>query len=75
VDRFGGIAQIEEGPLAGRKFLLPSVVWVEKGTGMNGQPEFAKACLRHSKFIPDQGCPECATELAKQAELNEAIGL
>ena len=60
-----GIGQIEEGKFKGRKFLIPSEVWVEDGTFLNGAPQFKRACLRHEIFIPDNGCPECKKKNAK----------
>lgn len=58
--RQGGIGVIEEGKFKGKKFLIPNEVLVEK-LGVLG-PSFAKACLIHQEFIPDQGCPECKKE-------------
>lgn len=73
--RHGGMGVIEDGNLKGRKFILPSEVYVEKGTFANGSSEFSLACLVHQKFIPSGGCPECAEEKAKQEQENAAIGL
>jgi hypothetical protein len=71
----GGIGVIEEGKLKGRKFIIPAVVLVEKGTAPNGSMEMSHACLVHHKFISSGGCLECKTEEeAKQKEMAE-IGL
>jgi hypothetical protein len=73
--RNGGIGVIEEGELAGRKFIIPSEVLVEKGTALSGGTEWSKACLIHHKFIPDGGCPDCQQELLEQQRKAERIGL
>jgi len=57
-----GIGKIEEGKFKGKKFLIPSEVWVEKGTFAGGAPQFAKACLKHEIWVPDNGCPICKKE-------------
>lgn len=72
--RHGGIAIIEEGNLKGRRFIIPSEVLVEKGQNGNST-EYSPACLIHHKFIPNGGCPDCATELAEIEKQNKAIGL
>lgn len=72
--RHGGIGLIEEGLLKGRKFIIPSEVYVEK-SGLPGGNNFSKACLIHQKFIADQGCEECRTELEAKQKEAEAIGL
>jgi hypothetical protein len=71
----GGIGIIEEGKLKGRKFIIPAHVWVEKGTFLNGAPEFSLACLKHQKFIPTGGCPECKAEAEEKQQKNKDIGL
>lgn len=73
--RQGGIAQIDEGKLKGRTLIIPSEVYVSKGTFPNGSTEYSKACLVHERFIPDQGCPDCQNELVEAQEKNRAIGL
>lgn len=75
MDRFGGQGVIEEGALQGRKFLIPATVFVEKGTFMNGQPEYARACLVHQRFIPDQGCDKCAAEVKGREQKARDLGL
>lgn len=73
--RNGGIGMIEEGLLKGRRFIIPSEVWVEKGVGSDGRMEMSKACLIHQKFLPDGPCADCATEVEKQEKDAKAIGL
>lgn len=73
--RNGGMGVIEEGPLKGRKFIIPSEVYVEKGTFIGGSAQFSKACLIHHKFIPDGGCPDCKTEVETKQHQAAAIGL
>lgn len=72
--RNGGIGMIEEGALAGRKFIIPSEVLVEKGQ-LGAATQWSKACIIHHKFIPDSGCPECAKEIEAQQESAKVIGL
>lgn len=73
--RNGGIGVIEEGNLKGRKFIIPSEVYVEKGSFINGSAEYSRACLIHQKFIPSNGCPECVEKIEEQERTNAAIGL
>lgn len=73
--RKGGIGQIEEGKLQGRKFIIPNLVYVEKGTHMSGAPEFSLACLIHEKFVQSSGCPECDEEMENKRKANAEIGL
>lgn len=58
---------IEEGKLKGKKFIIPSEVWIEDGTFLGDAPKFVKACLKHEALnIPNEGCPECkATEATR----------
>jgi hypothetical protein len=73
--RNGGIGMIEEGELAGRRFIIPSEVLVEKGARGGAGAEWSKACLIHHKFIPDSGCPDCAREVAEAENKAHRIGL
>lgn len=58
----GGIGEIQEGKFKGRKFIIPSVVFVENGKFLNGAPQFSSACLKHEIFVPSNGCPKCKKE-------------
>lgn len=71
--KHGGIGVIEEGLLKGKSFIIPSEVWVERGTHASGLPIYAKACLIHQRYIVDQGCPECAKEERENKELQKQI--
>ncbi len=73
--RAGAIGRIENGKLRGRKFIIPSVVYVQKGMHLSGQPEYSRACLIHEQFIRDQGCDACAVEMAKEEKEAKEIGL
>jgi hypothetical protein len=73
--RHGGLGVIEEGNLKGRRFIIPSEVLVEKGVHATGATEYSLACLIHHKFIPQSGCPDCATELEEIEKKNTQIGL
>lgn len=73
--RSGGMGVIEEGALKGRKFIIPSEVYVEKGIYTNGTISFAKACLIHHTFIPDEGCDLCKEEVKQQELTNKSLGL
>lgn len=70
----GGIGVIEEGKLKGRKFIIPAEVLVEKGD-LGGTTQYARACLKHQKFIPDGGCPECKEEVESKAKAAAEMGL
>lgn len=52
-------AKLQEGKYKGRKMILPSTVLVSNGKFLNGSEQFSKFCLKHDKFIPDNGCDEC----------------
>lgn len=72
--RFGGYGVIEDGMLKGRQFIIPSVVYVERGQDVMGV-KYARACLIHQKFIPDQGCEDCKKEVTEEQAKAKAIGL
>jgi hypothetical protein len=72
--RVGGKGVIEEGLLKGRSFLIPAIVFVEKGVHVSGVPEYQQACLIHQKFI-GSGCGDCAEEITRQEAEAKAIGL
>lgn len=56
----GGIGIVEEGKFKGRKFLIPSEVWIESGEFLNGSSRFVKGCLKHELInLSDEGCPKC----------------
>lgn len=52
-------AELQSGKFKGKKMIIPNVVVVENGKFLNGAPQFSKFCLKHDKFIPDNGCDEC----------------
>lgn len=59
----GGIGTIEEGKLKGRRFIIPSEVWIEDGVFLNGSPKFVRGCLKHELLdIHTGGCPQCKKE-------------
>lgn len=47
------------GKLQGKVAILPNVMLVEEGTGIDGKTIFTKTCMQHEKPIPDNGCDEC----------------
>lgn len=73
--RFGGQGVVEDGPLKGRRFIIPAIVYVEKGQGLNGGSEYSKACLVHHKFIPESGCDQCIDEIKAEQDEARRIGL
>ncbi len=59
----GAIGIIQEGEFKGKRFIIPTEVWVESGVFVNGAPKFVRACLKHElSDIPTNGCPECKEE-------------
>lgn len=52
-------AELQSGKFKGRKMILPDVVLVSQGKFIGGGEHFSKFCLKHDKFIPDNGCDEC----------------
>ncbi len=53
------LAELQTGKYKGRKMIVPNEVMVSKGKFISGGEQFAKFCLKHDKFIPDNGCDEC----------------
>lgn len=52
-------AELQTGRYKGRKMIVPNIVLVSQGTFIGGSEQFSKFCLKHDKFIPDNGCDEC----------------